>query len=210
MQDASFRVQRAVSRLAIRNYNRDPAMKLRTLLTATVVAGAFHASAYAAPITFFGEDRGVFNQDGVQIGVYPNSTGARDAFFSNLVGVGTELFEGYDDATGAPLALVFPGAGTATLTGGGSVDNDPGTGQAPISGDNWWRTGAGNNFVINFSAPVAAFGFFGIDIGDIGAQLTLTLSGGSSVVINIPHTLEPGGPSSGQNGSVIYFGYIDV
>ncbi|RPI39117.1 MAG: PEP-CTERM sorting domain-containing protein [Betaproteobacteria bacterium] len=95
------------------------------------------------------------------------------------------------------------------MTGGGSVDTFPGTGQHAISGTHWWRTGANNDFVINFDSPVAAFGFFGIDVGDVGAQLTLTLAGGGAVAIDIPHTVEPGGPGSGQNGSVIYFGYID-
>jgi hypothetical protein len=119
--------------------------------------------------------------------------------------VGTETFEGFTDGTAAPLGLTFPGAGPATLNGGGSVDDDPDTGQNAISGSHWWRTGIGNNFAIDFSSPVAAFGFYGIDIGDIGAQLTLTLVGGGSVSINIPHSIDVG-----QNGSVIYFGYIDV
>jgi hypothetical protein len=96
------------------------------------------------------------------------------------------------------------------LDGSGNVVNSPSTGQNAISGTKWWRTGAGNDFVINFDDPVAAFGFYGIDVGDVGAQLTLTLAGGGAVQINIPHTVESGGPNSGQNGSVIYFGYIDA
>lgn len=184
-------------------------MKMHTLLAAAAVASAFQLSASAAPLSFFGEDRGVFNQAGTQVGAFPNATAARNNFLSNLVGVGTESFEAFADTTGTPLGLTFPGAGNATLSGGGAVDDDPGTGQNAISGTNWWRTGANNNFSIAFDSPVAAFGFFGVDVGDIGAQLTLTLANGAPVVIQIPHTLEPGGPSSGQNGSVIYFGYID-
>jgi PEP-CTERM motif len=181
----------------------------RTIIAAVVVLGSI-VNATAAPLSFFGEDRGVFAQDGSVIGAFPNSASAATSFLSNLVGVGTETFEAFADGTAAPLALVFPGAGAANLTGGGSIDNDPGTGQNAVSGTNWWRTGPNNDFVITFGAPVAAFGFFGIDVGDIGAQLTLTLAnGGPPVVINIPHTLEPGGPNSGQNGSVIFFGYID-
>jgi len=181
---------------------------ITTLIGAAVAAG-FVANVAAAPLTFFGENRGVFNQNGVLVGAFPTASAAQASFLGNLVGTGTETFESFADGVGAPLALTFPGAGTATLQGGGAVDNDPGTGQNAISGTQWWRTGAGNDFAINFDAPVAAFGFFGIDVGDIGAQLTLTLASGAPVVINIPHTVEPGGPVSGQNGSVIFFGYID-
>lgn len=173
------------------------------LRTAAAGLSAFAINATAAPVTYFGEDLNVFAQSGAVIGTTPNATAARNSFFSNLSGVGTQTFETFADGTGAPLALVFPGAGSATLNGGGSVDNDPGTGQNATSGSNWWRTGSGNDFIINFTAPVAAFGFFGIDVGDIGSQLTLTLASGAPVAINIPHTLDV------SNGAVFYFGYID-
>jgi hypothetical protein len=179
------------------------------LAAAALLAGS-SVAAQALPLTFFGQDQGVFLQSGAPTGAgHANATAAEADFLENLVGVGTETFESHADGTGAPLALTFPGAGTATLQGGGAVDDDPGTGQNAISGSKWWRTGAGNNFAIDFDAPVAAFGFFGVDVGDIGAQLTLTLLGGGTVSIDIPHTVAPGGPSSPQNGSVIYFGYID-
>lgn len=185
-------------------------MKNCTWIVALSLASAFGA-ANAAPLSFFGEDRGIFLQSGAATGApRTNSDAASNSFLSNLVGVGTETFESFADGTGATLALSFPGAGTATLNGGGSVDDDPSTGQNAISGTKWWRTGAGNNFVINFDSQIAAFGFYGVDVGDVGAQLTLTLSGGGAVAINIPHTVEAGGPNSGQNGSVIFFGYIDT
>jgi hypothetical protein len=168
------------------------------------------SSAAAAPIVYFGEDRGVFTQAGAATGAgFANSAAAEASFLAALTGVGTESFELYPDDTGAPLLITFPGAGTATLNGTGAVDNDPATGQNAIDGTNWWRTGAGGDFTIDFTAPVSAFGFYGIDVGDIGAQLTLTLTNGNTVALNIPHTLESGGPGSGQNGSVIFFGYID-
>jgi hypothetical protein len=195
------------SAIVIRKVKKEIKMRLATLIAAAALGFVFNAT--AAPLTFFGEDRGVFAQDGTPLAPFPNSTNARNAFLANLVGVGTETFESFAAGTSAPLPLVFPGAGTATLTGGGTVDNNPGTGQNAISGSQWWRTGPNNDFTINFDGPIAAFGFFGIDVGDIGAQLTLTLANGAPVVINIPHTTEPGGPTSGQNGSVIYFGYID-
>lgn len=171
-----------------------------------LITAAVCFSANAAPLSFFGQDLGVFNQSGTATGApRTNSDAAQAAFLSNLVGVGTETFESYADGTGAPLALGFAGAGTATLNGSGAVDDDRGTGQGPISGSKWWRTGAGNDFFIDFTDPVAAFGFYGIDVGDINAQLTLTLVGGSTVTVNIPHSI-----GSSMNGSVIYFGYIDT
>lgn len=182
---------------------------LHNFIITTIFCG-ITTQASAIPMTFFGEDRGIFDQNGVPSGVdFVNSKAAESEFLSHLVGVGTEDFESFSDGTNEPLNMDFPGAGSATLSGSGEVDNDPGTGQNATSGNNWWRTGANGDFTITFDNPVAAFGFFGIDIGDVGAQLTLTLANGSSIDIDIPHTLESGGPSSGQNGSVIYFGYID-
>jgi len=182
-------------------------MKTRILKTVWLLAAtvSFAGSAHAAPLTFFANDQGVFDQAGAVIGAFPNAAAARASFLANLVGVGTETFEGYADGVGAPLALNFPGAGTATLAGSGAVDDDPGTGQNATSGSKWWRTGAGNNFSIGFSDPVAAFGFYGIDVGDINARLTLTLAGGGSVSIDIPHPL-----GGAQNGAVFFFGYIDT
>jgi hypothetical protein len=162
----------------------------------------------AAPITFFGEDQNVFDQNGVATGVpYTSATAARNAFFSHLSGVGTETFESFAAGKTAPVSLTFAGAGTATLTGSGKVDNVPGTGQNAISGTKWWRTGVGNDFAINFSAPIAAFGFFGIDIGDINAHLSLrlTMVDNSTTTLSIPHAV-----GSAQNGSVLYFGLIDT
>lgn len=181
-------------------------MKLHQCIAAVALAAVSASQAWAAPLTFFGQDKDIFLQSGVATGnARTNSDAAQAAFLSNLVGVGTETFETYGDGIGAPLAISFPGAGTATLTGGGNVDDDPGTGQNAVSGSKWWRTGAGNDFVITFDTAVSAFGFYGIDIGDIGSSLTLTLANGSSVDVAIPHDT-----GTSMNGSVIYFGYIDV
>jgi hypothetical protein len=175
-------------------------------VTIAVVHMALATSAQASPLTFFGNDQGVFFQSGAPTGAgFPNALAARTSFLANLTGVGTETFESFADGTGGPLALTFPGAGTATLTGSGNIDDDPGTGQNATSGNKWWRTGVGNDFSVTFSAPVAAFGFYGIDVGDINSRLTLTLANGGTVVLPIPHPL--GDP---QNGSVFFFGYIDA
>jgi hypothetical protein len=77
-----------------------------------------------------------------------------------------------------------------------------GVGRYPISGDNYWE-GSGT-FIINFSAPVAAFGFYGIDIGDFGGQVTALLENGESELYTIPNTMY------GSGGGVLYWGIIDT
>ncbi len=162
-------------------------------------------SAAAAPLIYFGEDLGL--GEGTRLAAHPNADAAQAAFLANLVGVGTEDFEGYAGGTGTPLAIAFPGAGTATLSGGGFVADIPvgtnGFGRYPISGDKYWDTGA-EVFVITFDAPVAAFGFYGVDIGDFSGQVVLELTNGSSTLVNIGNGVGIAG------GSVLYFGYIDT
>jgi hypothetical protein len=171
---------------------------------ALLLAAGTAGSGSAAPLTFFGEDLG--QGETVRLAATPNADAARNAFFANLVGVGTETFEGFTAGTGAPLAVSFGAAGTATLGGSGSVASVPtgtnGVGRYPISGDQYWETG--QNFTITFSNPVAAFGFYGIDIGDFGGQVTLTLAGGGAQTINVPNTV------NGAGGGVLYFGIIET
>lgn len=173
------------------------------LATSTLVSSAF-----AAPVTFFGEDINAAG-DPNALAATPNSDAAEAAFLSNLTGVGTEDFEGIATGTPPPLSLVFPGAGTATLTGGTGVESgNDGFGRYPISGRNYYYAGS-NNFTIDFDSPIAAFGFYGVDIGDYGADLTLTLTDtlANETVLNVPLTTGSGGDSS---GSVLYFGFYDT
>lgn len=178
----------------------------KTLIVAAVGAcfslAAF--SSHATHIQFFGEDLGL--GEGTRLTSHPNADAARADFFSNLVGVGTESFEGFANGTGAPLTINFPGFGTATLNGTGNVSTvasgTNGVGRFPISGNNYWETGA--SFSLTFSDPVAAFGFYGVDIGDFGGQVTATLSNGANEVYNIPNTI------SGTGGGVLYWGIINT
>lgn len=109
----------------------------------------------------------------------PNSSAAEAAFLLTLSGdVGTETFEGQAVGDTPPVALTFPGAGTATLLGSGVVDNEAGAnGRRGFSGTQYYEISTDaanvNNFNILFSDPIVAFGFFGIDVGDFGAQLNL-------------------------------------
>ncbi len=173
------------------------------------------ASSSASAQTFFGTDA-----DGSQYTRATNvsSLAARNAFLSNLVGVGTEDFE--SRSGGSPLNLTFLGAGTAQLTGIGTVQtfSDPGAngaGRYATSGAKFWeaRTSAdpAETFKVTFGSEVAAFGFYGIDIGDFGSQLTLQfdLVGGGTYDWLLPYTAS-NGTNSPRDGSLLFAGYINT
>ncbi len=177
---------------------------MRTILVLALALAVVPVS--GAPLIFFGEDLGL--GEGTRLPSFPNASAARTSFLSNLVGVGTEDFEGFPDGTGAPLALTFPGSSgsiTATLSGSGSTNEvtsgTNGVGRYPTSGNMYWESGSA--FTINFSAPVAAFGFYGIDIGDFNGQLTVTRNSGAVTTFTVPNTV------SGSGGSVLFWGIID-
>lgn len=181
-----------------------------SLATCGIIATAMLPA--AAFSTFFGED---LQSDNYQpLVLHPNSDAARTSFLSNLVGVGTESFESFASGTTGPLALSFPGAGTATLTGAGAVyavapGTTDGTGSYPSSGTKFWQCATGSgNFSVTFSDPVAAFGFYGIDVGDIGGQLKLTLFDGTERYITVPSTIST--YTQQYTGSMLYFGVIDA
>ncbi|MCH7793341.1 MAG: hypothetical protein IID31_13805 [Planctomycetes bacterium] len=58
---------------------------------------------------------------------------------------------------------------------------------------------------MTFSSSIAAFGFYGTDIGDFGATLTLNLVGGGNAVLNVGNTTGSGGST---NGSLLFYGFI--
>lgn len=185
---------------------------LATLFAATTLTLAMNAQAYQ---TFFGED--LNNSSTVAVSSIPNSSAAETSFKSFLTGVGTETFEGQTTGAAAPLTLSFPGFGggslSATLTGGGIVSAvTPGTtnsaGRYSIpsaTSSKYWEVtaGGGSTFTINFGQSIAALGFYGIDIGDFGGQLTVTMSNGSTQTVN--NTV---GSSGSTDGSVLYYGLI--
>lgn len=172
---------------------------------AMLLAGAIPLCANAAPLIFFGEDLGA--GEATRLAATPNANAARTNFFSNLVGVGTETFEGFAANTNTPIPVVFPSAGTATIGGGGAVISVPtgtnGFGRYPISGNQFLQASSAA-LTIAFSAPVAAFGFYGIDIGDFNGQVTLTLAGGGAQILNVGNTV------NGAGGGVLYFGVIET
>jgi hypothetical protein len=176
---------------------------LKTTLTAAITAGAL-ASAHAAPLTFFGQDG---NPTGIVPIAHPNSDAARASFFANLVNIGTDNLD--NEANGATnIAVNFTNGVTASLTGG-IIQNGPSAGRFAISGANYYNTSTAA-FEITFSSAIAAFGFYGTDIGDFNGQLSLELTDTSNNVTNlvVPHLLGSAGQPPAQ-GSVLYFGFID-
>jgi hypothetical protein len=160
-------------------------------------------AAQAAPTVFFGEDP------------YPDvaltqSPLARSNFLARLVaGVGSEGFESKSFGDVGPLALTFPGSAgniTATLNGDGQVENRLGVGtfNTTPGGSNWWETSNGS-FDVTFSKPIAAFGFYGTDIGDGGGQVTLTLTD-----INDVSSVLSINSAGTQDGTQIFYGFVDT
>ncbi len=173
----------------------------RAVLSAVLSVGLVGVGgqvADAAPVIFFGNDVGV--GEGTRLASHPNADAARAAFFANLVGVGTETFEGL--SIGATSPTVSFGSVSATLSGG-SVDEQlggtNGVGRYPISGTKYWESDSA--MTLDFSSPVAAFGFYGVDIGDFNGRVTLTTVSGTPSVLTVES------PLNGPGGGVLYFGF---
>ncbi|MCA0449305.1 MAG: PEP-CTERM sorting domain-containing protein [Proteobacteria bacterium] len=170
------------------------------------------AGAQAAPVVFSGIDAN--GNANVALASTPNADAARNALFANLAGVGTETFETRSGSS--PLAINFGAAGTATINGPGSVASvTPGTtngfGRYSVpsaTSSRFWEADAGTGGItVTFSAPVAAFGFYGIDIGDFSGTVVLRLTdtGGATSLLNVPAAA-----SGRADGSVLYFGFYDT
>jgi len=182
---------------------------MNKLLTSLACAAALMAAGSAnAYLVFSGIDTN--GNANAQVAA-TNSTAAANSFMSNLVGVGTENFE--TRSGNAPLSLNFGAAGIATLTGSGSVATNAvgatnGFGRYSVpGGTRFWEVSAGGNnpFEVDFSNTLAAFGFYGIDMGDFQGTLALQLLNGSNVVSTLAV------PTAARNiadGSILYFGFI--
>lgn len=187
--------------------------------TALVSAGLMWSAAVGAlPAVFFGEDLspgGVVPPGG-------NAATARASFLSGLMGVGNENFEGIAGGTSIAspgIGISFPGSGgsiTATLSAGGDrpggicglgtviVGNiGCGFGRFATSGNNYLHSSS-SAMTIALSSAIAAFGFFGTDIGDFDGEITLTLTGGATVNLTVPTT-----QGTAAEGNLVFWGFID-
>lgn len=181
----------------------------RTLTALSIAAlGILSAGNSFAYQTFLGQDA---NGNPSLIPSIINSTNAQATF----LGFGTQQVEDFESQPvgPGPLTLGFGSGNTAvnaTLSGVGGAVERVGTsftdGRFSVPGGNqFWAATAStssNAFNIAFSADVEAFGFFGIDIGDFGGNLSMEVvnAAGNTVSFAI-NTL-----TSGQDGSVLYFG----
>ena len=178
-------------------------------LTAFLLGGAPPAHAY---LEFFGEDPN--DSETVPLAAFPNASMAEANFLALLNGVATEDFEGFAEGDAQPLGLVFDGV-LATLSGGNGTIASVEAGETNTVGrygtspTNYWDVVAGDegDFLITFSEPVAAFGFFGVDIGDFGGdlELLLGLEGGGEELFDVENTQGSGGDTG---GSVLFYGLV--
>jgi hypothetical protein len=173
--------------------------QVRAFAVAAFVASS--APSLGAYIDYFGED---LNPGGT-VPAAGSAMAARDAFLSTLPsGVGTETFESLAGST--PLSLSFPGSSgsiTANLSGDAEILSGFGAGRFATSGSKWLEVGTNSSFLIEFSSPVSAFGFYGTDIGDFGGQIMLTLTNGVTKDITVNNTV--GAP----DGSLLFWGFTD-
>jgi len=175
--------------------------------------------AYAAPMTFFGEDVNMTDpcpndtDTPLRPATLPMSRAAHDQFVSNLSGVQTETFERYPPES-SPTNLLF-GSVTATLSGSLVTKSVPtGTldGTYPTSGNQFLlQFGAAGTFQVTFSLPQTAFGFFATDVGDGGAQLIVQFEDTFGTVrsYNVPHSTSVPFACPNISGSALFYGVID-
>lgn len=157
--------------------------------------GSVHATTYS----FFGEDNVYHGRTQSDI--------AHALFMAKLSGAVTETFDTKVLGTGAPLSLDFGLAGFATLYGTGFVDDQQIWDRWATSGTQYWEAQS-TNFSIQFDVnkEVAAFGFYGTDIGDIWGQLKLKLTylDDSIQEFIVPNTI------NAVSGSGLFWGFINT
>ncbi len=194
--------------------------RVRLACLGAALALALTGQPAQAYLVFFGED--VNNSETVPLDAFPLASAAEAQFLAFLVGVGTENFEGFEVKQGQPLDLFFPGAGMATLSGSSGEIRQLNKGNADFgrygvtdNGDpeQYWQVRAGTStgdFDITFdNGPdgIAAFGFWGVDLGDFGGtlQLSIMTTEGTMEDFLVPHTV---GSMASNGGSVVFWGVI--
>lgn len=181
-------------------------------ITCTLLSWIVPAHAY---LIYFGEDlKDDYTNNATRLASFPLATAAQSDFLAHLDTPVVENFEKFEDNDKGPLDLQFGGV-TATLTGNGLIRTIPVGETNPenryaTSGTNYWSVVTSNTqnkgFEIEFSTTAAAFGFHGIDIGDAGGRLMLSLFNGDTPILPpfvIDHTL-----NRKANGAVFYYGLI--
>ena len=160
------------------------------------------SAALAAPVIYFGENQTA------NLSVSGSPVAARAQFLSNLSGVSSQGFESFAVGTRPPISMTFAGSAgnlSATLTGVGRVDDRTNNGRfnTTTGGSKWYDVSGAFN--ITFGTAIAAFGFYGTDIGDFSGRITLSLTDTNDVVtsLTVPNTID------GTDGSLLFYGFID-
>lgn len=187
------------------------------LAVALSLAAGASSAGYLTPI--FGEDG--HTSELTPLASTPTASAREATFLSLLQGVSTETFELKATDTPAPLTLNFLGSSaqlTATLSGSGRVGTaesgkTDGFGRYSIpsaTSTQFWEADAdAGDFHVQFGQAIAAFGFYGIDIGDYGGQLLIDLLAEDQN--SILATFKPAhsqGTDGSTAGSVVYFGVV--
>ena len=213
---------------------------MKQLLLTGVALGmslALAGPASATYLTFFGEDVNTTPDvnnppNNVPLTTLTASNGANALFRQKLAStVGTQTFEQIAAGTTGPLEVTFAGNGVkATLSGGlGEViqvtQGESNFGKysvpSPLPGETTaeklWAVDVSSNaaatFEINFSTSVAAFGFYGIDVGDQGAEVDVDLlDDKGNVITSLSYVnddlLHSKGVNGSTDGSVFFFGFV--
>lgn len=191
-------------------------------LARSILVIALAASAPALAATFTGLDNNLTAT--IPLGVHPNADAARDAFVVAAGGTAAVRLKDFEElSTGAvPGSLDFGGGLQASFTSlsTGATSLAAGTGafsEFPISGTKYISSLTVQNtsfWSMTFNQPLTAIGFYATDPSDWARytetipslQVVLTGSGGS-----VTYDLTPGvDPTTIENGSVAFFGVVDV
>ena len=186
--------------------------KIMTTLTVASLAVLSSGTASGAYVAYFGEDINGSSSVPLLLSQMPNSLAAQSTFLGGLSNVGTENFETVTVGTFGPLTLNFAGSSgnlSATLSGAGVVASvtplSPSNGgrYSVPGGNRYWQADAAS-FTVTFGADIAAFGFFGVDIGDFGGSVSLDLlDANGGVLTNLTFAHELG---TFADGAVLYYG----
>ena len=209
--------------------------KLFFILNITLlIVSCVSLSAHAIPVTFFGEDISNVtpgSNEHVVISDFVNANAARDDF-ANYLDATTwfENFEGYSDTAStanfhtvtqypAEFTANFGDAGNATISGNRMElitrkNSLPGwCGTYPTSGDQYLgvsTNGTDAKFELTFDEAQSAFGFFATDFETAPLNLTFENLAGEKMSLETPYTRAGNGATRINNGSVFFFGLIDV
>lgn len=189
-------------------------MSCMSLAAATLCGAAFagnYTSYFGEDLNFAGQGTSLFGQ------TLTNTRAAQTQFLNRLDGNSVEGFESFGlGAQASPIPLSFLGsAGTIGASLSGSpLEIRSGaafTGDFASEGSQYLfssvQGGSVNSFTINFDQAVAAFGFVGTDIGDIGAVLTLELANGGTTQVAVGNSIA--GPNGEFiSGSALFFGIV--